>query len=327
MPLLELKNLVKEYRIAKGFFSAETHAVRAVNGVSFALEAGETLGLVGESGCGKTTTGRVIARLVGKTSGDVLFDGTEIFSHAEDRMQALRRDIQIIFQDPFASLNPRMRVGDSIAEGMEIHRMGNAAARRDRVAELLAQVGLSPADAGRYPHEFSGGQRQRVGIARALATRPRLLIADEPVSALDVSIQAQILNLLEDLQKEMGFAMIFIAHDLRVVAHLSRRIAVMYAGRIVELAESQALVREPLHPYTRALLSAIPWPDPTLKNRRQVLAGEPPNPFAIPPGCPFHPRCPKVMPKCLETAPVWRAVRPGRWTECYLYEEQGIVRD
>ncbi len=319
MAFLELKEVKKEFLVREGFFSTEAKRLRAVDGVNLRLDQGETLGLVGESGCGKTTTGRIICRLLEKTSGQVLFNGEEIFSLSDERMTSLRKDIQMIFQDPLASLDPRMRVGDSISEGLVIHRMGTAEARKKRTRDLLRMMGLDSQDYDRFPHEFSGGQRQRVGIARALATQPRLLVADEPISALDVSIQAQILNLLGDLQKELGFSMIFIAHDLRVVAHLSQRISVMYTGKVIELAESEDLVTEPLHPYSQALLSAIPWPEPEQRRKREVLEGEPPSPLAIPAGCPFHPRCRFRMAKCVEQVPPFAEARPGRWTACWLY--------
>jgi oligopeptide/dipeptide ABC transporter ATP-binding protein len=320
LSLLEVRELKKEFRVQESFLSRRSRAVRAVNGVSFSLEKGETLGLVGESGCGKTTLGRMISRLTGRTSGEASFDGQDLFGLQGPALRRVRRRIQMIFQDPFASLDPRMTVAASIGEGLEIHAVGSRQERRERVSALLKQVGLSDTDGVRYPHEFSGGQRQRIGIARALATAPDLLIADEPISALDVSIQAQIINLIGDLQKELGFAMIFIAHDLRVVAHLSDRIAVMYAGRVVETGPAETVVRDPRHPYTLALLSAIPWPDPSKKQERKELQGEPPSPFNLPPGCAFHPRCPRVMPQCLQNRPGTAQPGAGVRVECFLYQ-------
>jgi len=274
---------------------------------------------VGESGCGKSTTGRCILRLLEPTAGRVVFDGLSVFDAGREEMRRLRRQMQIIFQDPYSSLNPRMSVEQIVGEGMVIHRLARGAERRDRIADLLRKVGLSPDHMKRYPHEFSGGQRQRIGIARALAVSPSLIIADEPISALDVSIQAQVLNLLQDLQEEFGLTYLFIAHDLRVVEHISDRVAVMYLGQIVELADSRELYRNPLHPYTQALMSAIPIPDPTVKRERVILKGDPPSPLRPPSGCRFHTRCPKRFEPCDRQEPVFREVQRGHWVSCHLY--------
>ncbi len=290
--ILEVKNLVKHFPITKGFlFQKKVGAVQAVDDVSFFIHRGETLGLVGESGCGKTTTGRVILRLMEPTSGEAHFEGRNIFKLSKEDLRRMRRDMQIIFQDPYSSLNPRMTVGDIIGEPLEIHNLARGKEKLRRVQELLEIVGLSPYHANRYPHEFSGGQRQRIGIARALAVNPKLIICDEPVSALDVSIQAQVLNLLEELQKEFGLTYLFIAHDLSVVKHISDRIAVMYLGRIVEVADAEELFANPQHPYTEALLSAVPIPDPAIRRERIILPGDVPSPVNPPAGCRFHTRC------------------------------------
>ncbi len=290
--ILEVKNLFKYFPITKGFiFQKQVGAVKAVDDVSFSIRRGETLGLVGESGCGKTTTGRVILRLMEPTKGEAHFEGRNIFTLTKEELRRMRRDVQIIFQDPYSSLNPRMTVGDIIGEPLEIHNLARGKEKLRRVQELLEIVGLAPYHANRYPHEFSGGQRQRIGIARALAVNPKLIICDEPVSALDVSIQAQVLNLLEELQKEFGLTYLFIAHDLSVVKHISDRIAVMYLGRIVEIAAADELFSNPQHPYTEALLSAVPIPDPAVRRERIILPGDVPSPVNPPQGCRFHTRC------------------------------------
>jgi oligopeptide/dipeptide ABC transporter ATP-binding protein len=316
MTLLRVERLVKHFPVRRGLFGRTAGVVRAVDGVSFSVARGETLGLVGESGSGKTTTGRVILRLLPATSGRVEFDGASVLDLPAGAMRALRRRMQIVFQDPYSSLNPRMTVGDAIAEPIVVHRLARGSAARDRVAELLGLVGLSAEHAGRFPHEFSGGQRQRVGIARALALGPDLVICDEPVSALDVSIQAQILNLLDELQARLGLTYLFIAHDLSVVRHISDRVAVMYLGRIVEEAPTAALFQRPLHPYTKALLAAVPAPRPSAPRARTVLSGDAPSPVTPPPGCPFHPRCPEAVPECRAEVPALREIEAGRRVAC-----------
>ncbi len=293
--LIEVRDLVKTFPVKGGVFQRQVATVNAVSGVDLDIARGETIGLVGESGCGKSTLGRMLVRLLEPTSGTVRFDGEDI-SHLDGRrLKPFRRRAQIIFQDPFSSLDPRTQVGDSIAEGLRLHGIGDRAERRRRVSDMLELVGLSASHAGRYPHEFSGGQRQRIGIARALIMRPDFVVADEPVSALDVSVQAQVLNLLKELQEELNLTLLFIAHNLAVVEHISDRVAVMYLGGIVEITDRESLYRNPTHPYTQALLSAIPIPDPTLRRDRVVLQGDVPSPINPPPGCRFHPRCPIAL--------------------------------
>ncbi|MDQ6830565.1 MAG: ATP-binding cassette domain-containing protein [Gemmatimonadota bacterium] len=308
----------KHFPVKQGLLSREKSVIRAVDGVSFDLAPGETLGLVGESGCGKTTTGRAILRLVEPTAGDVHFDGVDVRSLGPSQLRALRRRMQIVFQDPFSSLNPRMTIGAIVREGLTIHKLAEGAAADARVKQLLEEVGLRAEYASRYPHEFSGGQRQRVGIARALAVEPRFIVCDEPVSALDVSVQAQAINLLQDLQRQHGLAYLFIAHDLSVVEHIADRVAVMYLGRIVELADAEDLYREPLMPYTQALLSAVPVPDPKARKQRIALEGDVPSPANPPGGCPFHPRChhPAKDAACAELVPPLEEKAPNHWVAC-----------
>jgi oligopeptide transport system ATP-binding protein len=320
-PLLRVKNLKKYFPIRGGLFSREVARVHAVDDVSFDVMPGETLGLVGESGCGKSTTGRSILRLIEPTSGEVSFEGKNVTTLDKRSLRALRKEMQIIFQDPYASLNPRMTVGSIIGEALVIHKLApTRRAREERVVQLLETVGLASEHLRRYPHEFSGGQRQRIGIARALAVSPKLIIADEPVSALDVSIQAQIINLLEDLQSELGLTYLFIAHDLAVVRHISDRVAVMYLGKIVEIADRREVYENPLHPYTQALLAAVPIPDPEVdaSRPRPVLGGEVPSPLNPPPGCVFHPRCPIAIDRCRGEVPALREITPGHWAACLL---------
>jgi len=319
--LLEVRHLVKHFAVGGGFFGGPAGLVRAVDDVSFAIRRGETLGLVGESGCGKTTTGRCILQLERPTSGQVMFEGRDLSGLDLNEMRPIRRRMQVIFQDPYASLNPRMTVGQIVGEPIAVHGLiPNARGRRERVRELLHRVGLLPQHADRYPHQLSGGQRQRVGIARALAVEPKLIVCDEPVSALDVSIQAQIINLLEDLQSQLGLTYLFIAHDLAVVRHISDRVAVMYLGKIVEVADRVELYERPLHPYTQALLAAVPIPDPQVEATRvrTVLGGEVPSPLNPPSGCVFHPRCPIAIERCRGDIPPLREITPGHWAACVL---------
>jgi oligopeptide transport system ATP-binding protein len=316
--LLEVQGLKKHFPIKGGVFSKTIGHVYAVDGVSFTLQSGETLGLVGESGCGKSTTGRTILRLIEPTAGSVKFEGQEITDLDKGHMRALRREMQIIFQDPYASLNPRMTVGSIIGEPLEIHKIARGSEKEDQVASLLEKVGLRSEDMRKYPHEFSGGQRQRIGIARALGLNPKLIVCDEPVSALDVSIQAQVINLLEDLQDEFGLSYLFIAHNLNVVEHISDRVAVMYLGKIVELTTDVELYANPQHPYTEALLSAVPVPDPTVEKRRIILQGDVPSPINPPSGCHFHTRCPYKEKICEEEVPEFKDIGGGHWVSCHL---------
>ncbi|MBO9323977.1 MAG: dipeptide ABC transporter ATP-binding protein [Roseiflexus sp.] len=319
--LLEVNNLVKYFPIKGGILRRTVAVVKAVDGVSFTLKRGETLGLVGESGCGKTTTGRTILRLEKATSGEVIFDGKDVLAASGSQLKALRRDMQIVFQDPYASLDPRMTIGESVAEGLTIHGIGSKAERIERVREVLSKVGLHPSHMERFPHEFSGGQRQRIGIARALVMNPKLIVCDEPVSALDVSIQAQVLNLLRNLQQEFGLTYLFIAHNLSVVEHISNRVGVMYLGKMVELAERMELFRHPLHPYTKALISAIPIPNPAIRRERIILQGDVPSPINPPKGCRFHPRCWMARDICREVEPVFEEKAPGHWSACHFAYE------
>src|SRR5216117_3716069 len=318
MSLLEIRNLKKHFPVGEGLFSRNKGAVKAVDGVSLTVEEGETLGIVGESGCGKSTLGRTILRLVEPTSGEIYFQEKNLLAMSQRELRDTRRQMQIIFQDPYASLNPRMRVGDIVGEGLEIHKLAKGKAKRDRVIELLNQVGLREDHYNRYPHEFSGGQRQRIGIARALAVSPKFIVADEPVSSLDVSIQAQIINLLQELQEKFGLTYLFIAHDLSVVEHISTRVAVMYLGKIVEIAPAKELYTNPRHPYTEALLSAVPIPDPTMKRKRILLEGDVPSPINPPSGCRFHTRCALRVPSCSQNEQVLKEVSQGHWVACQV---------
>jgi peptide/nickel transport system ATP-binding protein/oligopeptide transport system ATP-binding protein len=316
--LLVVENLKKYFPVRSGLLQRVAAWVKAVDGVSFRIREGETFGLVGESGCGKTTIGRTILRLLPANGGSVFFDGEDVLAKRGAELKALRRNMQIIFQDPYSSLDPRMPVGEIIAEGLQIHGIGSARQRHEIVQEMLDKVGLNPYHARRYPHEFSGGQRQRIGIARALALRPKFIVCDEPVSALDVSIQSAVLNLLKKLQREFGLTYLFIAHNLSVVEHISDRVGVMYLGKMAELTGREELYHNPLHPYTQALLSAIPVPDPRLKRRRIVLAGDVPSPLNPPSGCRFHPRCPIAVDVCKRAEPPFELKGPDHWAACHL---------
>ncbi|WP_339166620.1 dipeptide ABC transporter ATP-binding protein [Brevibacillus sp. FSL L8-0520] len=320
-PLLEVKDLKKHYPIKKGLFGKQVGAVKAVDGVSFSIQPGETLGIVGESGCGKSTTGRTILRLIEPTAGEVLFDGQDIRKLPPDEMRKFRTNMQIVFQDPYASLDPRWTVQRTLEEPLRTHLKLSEAEIKDRIAVLMSVVGLAPYHASRFPHEFSGGQRQRIGIARALALRPKFVVCDEPVSALDVSIQAQVLNLMQDLQSQFSLTYMFISHDLSVVKFICDRVGVMYLGRMVEMAPTAEMFAEPLHPYTKALMSAVPVPDPEAARERIVLTGDVPNPQSPPTGCTFHTRCPYVMDSCRQAVPEWREVSPGRHVACHLFEQ------
>lgn len=320
--LIEVKNLVKYFPVYEGIFRRHVADVKAVDDVSFSIKEGETLGLVGESGCGKTTVSQTMLRLVEPTAGQVLFRGEDIFKSTGADLQKMRRKIQIVFQDPYASLDPRTPVGDSITEGLVVHKIGNRQERFDKVREVMKLVGLEDYHANRYPHEFSGGQRQRIGIARALVLDPEFLILDEPVSALDVSIQAQVLNILRDLQDRLGLTYMFVAHNLAVVEHISDRVAVMYLGKVAEIAPRDELFKQPLHPYTQALMSAIPVPDPKRKKQRTILTGDVPSPLNPPSGCRFHPRCPIArLAHCSVEEPQLRELRPGHWVACHYAED------
>jgi oligopeptide/dipeptide ABC transporter ATP-binding protein len=318
--LIEIRELVKYFPVRGGLLQRVVAWVQAVDNISFSIRQGETMGLVGESGCGKTTVGRTMLRLIEPTSGSIEVDGVDILKLKGKDLKATRRNMQIIFQDPYASLDPRMPVGESIVEGLKIHNIGTPRERFEIAIEMLRKVGMEDYHARRYPHEFSGGQRQRIGIARALALRPKFIVADEPVSALDVSIQSQVLNILKDLQREFGLTYLFIAHNLSVVEHISDRVSVMYLGKMVEMAHRDELFRNPLHPYTQALMSAIPIPDPTLKRERIILEGDVPSPLNPPGGCRFHPRCPVALEVCGQEEPSFREVSPEHWVACWRIE-------
>ena len=321
--LVEVLGLKMWFPIMRGILQKHVADVKAVDGLNFDVYQGETLGLVGESGCGKSTTGRAILQLYKPTAGSVLFEGSDLVALKGEDLRKMRRRMQMIFQDPYASLNPRMTVGSIVAEPLEVHNIGTKAERVERVRELLKVVGLNPYFINRYPHEFSGGQRQRIGVARALAVNPAFIVCDEPISALDVSIQAQVINLLEDLQEQFGLTYLFIAHDLSVVRHISDRIAVMYLGKIMELADRDELYRNPMHPYTQALLSAVPIPDPVIEEKRQriILEGDVPSPVNPPKGCNFSTRCPKALAMCSEQEPEFRDYGSGHWAACWLHQK------
>jgi oligopeptide/dipeptide ABC transporter ATP-binding protein len=320
IPVIEVADLTKHFPVRKGFLRRATAPVRAVDGVSFRIDRGETLGLVGESGCGKSTLARAVLRLIEPSAGRIRVAGRDITVLSKRALRPYRRQMQMIFQDPFASLNPRMTVGDIVAEPFRVHGIAGTRERAARVAALFAQVGLSAKDMRRYPHEFSGGQRQRISIARALALDPSLIVADEPVSALDVSIQAQVINLMMDLQREKRLAYLFIAHDLAVVEHISHRVGVMYLGKIVEYAEKTRLFRRPLHPYTEALLAAVPVPDPDATRAKRIVQGDVPSPINPPAGCAFHPRCPYAFERCRHETPQLKAIEPDHWVACHRHD-------